>query len=193
MVSRSFPLLRRATMALGLLLVSAVAVPAADVPASKKTTLGLYMTAVEASRAVAADRSKVLFIDVRTPGEVMFVGAPSEIDANVPFVDFALPPAWDEKNNRLLLVRNDAFVAKVAQRLKAKSLSLSDQVIVMCRSGDRSSKAVDELARAGFANAWSVIDGFEGDASADGRRNVNGWRNSGLPWTYKLDKAKMDL
>lgn len=27
--------------------------------------------------------------------------------------------------------------------------------------------------------------------SADGRRNVNGWKNAGLPWTYKMDKAKV--
>ena len=24
-----------------------------------------------------------------------------------------------------------------------------------------------------------------------GQRTVNGWRNAGLPWTYKLDKMKM--
>lgn len=166
---------------------------AAAVPESKKTSLGLYMTALEASRIVAADASKVLFVDVRTPGEVMFVGAAGEIDANVPFVDLASPPTWDAKNNRLLLVRNDAFVTKVAERLEAKSLGKSDQVIVMCRSGDRSAKAVDVLAGAGFTNVWTVVDGFEGDLSKEGRRDVNGWRNAGLPWTYKLDKTKLDL
>ena len=24
-----------------------------------------------------------------------------------------------------------------------------------------------------------------------GQRAVNGWKNAGLPWSYKLDKAKM--
>lgn len=165
----------------------------ADIPESKKTRLGLYMTALEASEAAAADRGKVLFIDVRTPGEVMFVGAADATDANVPFVDLASPTTWDAKNNRLLLVRNEAFVAKVEARLDAKRLGKSDRVIVMCRSGDRSAKAVDTLADAGFTNVWTVIDGFEGDLSKDGRRDVNGWRNAGLPWTYKLDKTKLDL
>lgn len=165
----------------------------ADIPESKKTRLGLYMTALEASEAAAADRGKVLFIDVRTPGEVMFVGAADATDANVPFVDLAIPTTWDAKNNRLLLVRNEAFAAKVEARLDAKRLGKSDRVIVMCRSGDRSAKAVDTLADAGFTNVWTVIDGFEGDLSKDGRRDVNGWRNAGLPWTYKLDKTKLDL
>ncbi len=182
-----------AGLAMIVILASAVASPAADIPSSRKTQLGLYLTAVEASRAVAADPGKVLFIDVRTPAELMFVGAPSAIDANVPFADLARPLQWDDKNNRPLFVRNDAFVSTVERRLKEKSLGKSDQVIVMCRSGDRSAKAVDVLASAGFTNVWTVIDGFEGDLSKDGRRDVNGWRNSGLPWTSTLDKSKLDL
>ena len=41
------------------------------------------------------------------------------------------------------------------------------------------------------------VDGFEGDAVAEGpqagQRLLNGWKNAGLPWTYKLDKNKMYL
>ena len=47
------------------------------------------------------------------------------------------------------------------------------------------------LTDAGFTTVYSVIDGFEGDMSPQGRRTVNGWKNSGLPWTYKLEKAKV--
>ncbi len=38
-----------------------------------------------------------------------------------------------------------------------------------------------------------IVDGFEGDALKlpesynNGRRLVNGWKNSGAPWTYRLD------
>ena len=43
--------------------------------------------------------------------------------------------------------------------------------------------------------ALLIAEGFEGDAAKDGpkagQRTVNGWKNAGLPWTYKLDKAKM--
>lgn len=185
--------LRGVGLAIAVAAVLAGGARAADLPASKKTTLGLYMTASEASQAVASNASKVLFVDVRTPGELMFVGAANAIDANVPFVVLAKPTAWDAKNNRLMLVPNAEFVTKVEKRAVAKGLGKSDQIIVMCRSGDRSSKAADALAQAGFTNVWSVVDGFEGDLSKDARRDVNGWRNAGLPWTYKLDPAKLDI
>ena len=49
----------------------------------------------------------------------------------------------------------------------------------------------------GFTQVYTVVDGFEGDMSRGdanaGRRNVNGWRNKGLPWGYALDKAKLTL
>jgi rhodanese-related sulfurtransferase len=43
------------------------------------------------------------------------------------------------------------------------------------------------LAQAGFKNAYTVVDGFEGDREKDpasqnyGKRTVNGWKNAGLP------------
>lgn len=166
---------------------------AAEVPETKRTTLGLYMTAVEAAAAVAENPAKVLFLDVRTPAELMFIGASTSIDANVPYVDLKSPPEWDAKNNRLVLVLNADFVVNAERRLRAKALTKADQVIVMCRSGDRSGKAVDALAKAGFSNAWTVVDGFEGDMSKDGRRDVNGWKQAGLPWAYTLEKSKLSL
>ena len=30
------------------------------------------------------------------------------------------------------------------------------------------------------------MEGFEGDKDEAGVRSANGWRNAGLPWTYKL-------
>ena len=42
-----------------------------------------------------------------------------------------------------------------------------DVLLVMCRSGDRSAMVVDQLADAGFKNAYTNIDGFEGDKVTD--------------------------
>ena len=62
-----------------------------------------------------------------------------------------------------------------------------------CRSGDRSARAVNLLAEAGFKKAYTVIDGFEGDTVRDpqspfnGKRVKNGWKNSGIPWTYEIE------
>ena len=42
-----------------------------------------------------------------------------------------------------------------------------------------------------------MVDGFEGGQNktgpSKGVRDVNGWRNSGLPWSYKLNFDKMFL
>lgn len=179
---------------LSLATLAAVATAAGAEPAlpeAKKTVLGKYLSAKEASEAVTAERGKVLFIDVRTGAELMFVGMTGEIDAHIPFVELAHPTTWDEKNKRLLLVPNASFVAGVESALARKGLGKTAKILVMCRSGDRSSKAVNALAAAGFDNVWSVYDGFEGDLSKDGRRSVNGWKNTGLPWSYKLDPSKL--
>ena len=54
---------------------------------------------------------------------------------------------------------------------------------------------MNELAKAGFTNVYTITDGFEGDklniqgSYNNGKRIVNTWKNSGASWTYKLDPA----
>ena len=58
--------------------------------------------------------------------------------------------------------------------------------------------AVNQLAAAGFKNAYTVADGFEGDKVDDpgsvfhGKRMRNGWKNS-APWVYTIDPEKIIL
>lgn len=166
------------------------AVAANDVPVSKQTVLGKYLSAQEAHDRMTKDRETTLFLDVRTGGELMFVGGTDEVDAVVPFVEMREPIAWDDKSGRFQLVPNASFVTAVDAVRDKKSLSKTDMVMVMCRSGERSAKAVNALAATGYTNVWSVHDGFEGDLDKDGRRSLNGWKNASLPWSYKLDKSK---
>lgn len=69
----------------------------------------------------------------------------------------------------------------------------------MCRSGGRGAMAVNQLAEAGFTQVYNIVDGMEGDAVEDpesvfqGQRLRNGWKNSGLPWTYKIDPERLPL
>lgn len=171
-------------------LMTVMAAPsyAAEVPKNKQTALGKYVTAKEAYDLVQAERDKVLFLDVRTSAEMMFVGMTEEVDAAVPFVEMST--AWDDKSGRFQLNPNGAFIAQVEALLAKKGLTKADRIVLMCRSGERSARGVDVLAGAGFTNVYSQIEGFEGDSGKDGRRSVNGWKNAGLPWGYKLDKAK---
>lgn len=164
---------------------------ALEVPEAKRTKLGKYMTAKEAADVVKAERDKVVFIDVRTRAELQFVGWTPEIDGAVAFVDMSQFGDWDDKNARFKLESNPIFSEGVGKLAAAKGLGKDAKILLMCRSGDRSARGVDALAEAGYTNVYSVIDGFEGDLSKDGRRTVNGWKNSDLPWTYKLDKEKV--
>lgn len=167
----------------------ALAVDAARVPEEKRTRLGLYLDSREAHAMKQDLGARAIFLDVRTRAEAQYVGLPAATDAIVPLVEVS-SGEWDEKKGRLLLVPQKDFVARVEERLAAAGLAKGDPVILICRSGDRSARAVDELAAAGFTRVYTVIDGFEGDLSKAGRRDVNGWKNADLPWSYKLTKEK---
>lgn len=160
----------------------------------KQTKLGLYMTAEQAYKHTMANMDKTLFIDTRTPSELNYLGAATVMDAHVPLV-FMDSAGWNDKKHRYLRAKNKNFVADVEARLAKKGLTKNDTVILMCRSGKRSAKAVNMLADAGFTKAYTVVDGYEGDKAKEGdnkgKRTVNGWKNSGLPWTYSLDKDLM--
>jgi len=184
-----------ATLALLAMSHAAIAADPGSVSKGKSTSLGLYLTAVEAHERMVSAGAKTLFIDVRSRAEVQFVGIPTDADANVPYQDFTDFSEFDEQHGSYRLDYNPGFVQDVARRLAAKGLSKSDVVIVLCRSGSRSAKAADTLAKAGFTNVYSVVDGFEGDTAKSGpdkgHRTVNGWKNAHLPWTYKLTKAQL--
>lgn len=161
-----------------------------QLPKGKQTTLGLYVTAAKAYEMWKAAPDKVKLIDVRTPEEYAFVGH-AEMAWNIPyaFVTYVRKDGKTEWGPRL----NPAFVAEVKQFTRP-----GDTLLVMCRSGDRSAKAVDLLAAAGIKDAYSVTDGVEGDKVTDpdsvfvGKRTRNGWKNS-APWVYTLDPEKIIL
>jgi rhodanese-related sulfurtransferase len=176
-------------LALAVGLASPVAAGGAQPPPNKQTALGKYLTSAEAHPLVTRERDKTLFVDVRTAAELTYVGVPEGIDAAVPFAE--LTPTWDDKAGRFTVLANAAFVDGIDAALARKGLTRSDRVIVICRSGERSAKAVNMLAAKGYTNAYSVTDGFEGDVSKEGRRDINGWRKSGLPWKSTIERKQV--
>jgi rhodanese-related sulfurtransferase len=174
---------------------AAHAFDAAAVPDIKRTKVGLYLSSPEASKFMDQNATKALFLDVRTTAEVAFLGMPAQADANGPYMKEPDFPAWDNAKATLKLELNPDFLPEVRRRLAAKNLKPTDPIVLICRSGDRSASAANLLAEAGFKNVYSVVDGYEGDLAKDGpkagQRAVNGWKNAGLPWSYKLDKSKM--
>ena len=94
--------------------------------------------------------------------------------------------------HKLPMKPNPAFAAQVKELIRP-----SDTLLVMCRSGGRGAQAVNMLAEMGFTHAYNVVDGMEGDVVEDpnsvfnGQRLKNGWKNSGLPWTYDPNPDKV--
>mgnify|MGYP001812525666 FL=1 len=158
---------------------------------AKQTALGLYVTSKEAYEMWRSKPDEVTLIDVRTPEEFLFIGH-AEMAWNIPLAEQSYQ--WDPEKQQLPMSLLPDFVTRV------QSVANPDDILmVTCRSGGRSAMAVNLLAKAGFKNVYNITDGVEGDAVKDpnsvfnGQRMVNGWKNSGLPWTYKIDPERMVL
>jgi len=162
---------------------------AADVPTKKKkqSAAGLYLTPKEAYDMKQANPGKILFVDVRTPEELYFVGHAANIDKNIPlkYVDYS---RTNKKGKGFASAKNKNLIAQLDAAMKAKGLTKEDPVIFICRSGDRSAFAATAAFKAGYKKPYTITTGTEGDKSAEKKRTVNGWKNDGLPWNYKFNK-----
>jgi len=172
---------------------SAYAIDAKKVHKKRLTPQGLYLKAKEVVPFLKKHKN-TLFVDIRTQAEVEYVGNAKAMDKNIPwhFKDFT---KWNAKKKRFSdTPKNKNFVADVAKALEAKGLNEKDIILVMCRSGSRSTKAAKALFKAGYKNVYNIVDGFEGGKSKKTKhRTVNGWKNQAPKnsWGYKLDKSKM--
>lgn len=157
----------------------------------KQTKLELYVTAAEAYEKWQAAADSIKVLDVRTLEEYIFVGH-APMSQNVPL--YYQTDDWNAERGRYNMQPNPDFVSQVKQ-----VASPDETLLVMCRSGGRGAMAVNQLAEAGFSQVYNIVDGMEGDAVEDpesvfqGQRLRNGWKNSGLPWTYKIDPERLPL
>lgn len=171
---------------------------AADAPKdpSRQTSWGLYVDSREAYQMKTGERgTEVLFVDVRDPIEIMFTGFTDVVDVNVPYMS-SNRQKWNDKKNVYAMEVNPAFEAQIAKALADRKLSKDSPVVLMCRSGgERGAPSAKMLEGKGYKQVYVVTDGFEGDTVKDGDKKnwrlVNGWKNSGLPWGYTLNKAKI--
>ncbi len=117
----------------------------------------------------------VVLVDIRSNMEYMFVGHPLGAEL-VPWID---DPDW---------TINPEFVEDMKLTvLPAEVEALDDErcpeIILICRSGNRSLDAGKVLLEAGFRHVMHIEEGFEGDLNeARQRGKINGWRHQGLPW-----------
>lgn len=180
----------------GLFATGAQAVDPATLPKIKVSKLGLYMEAKDVPAFLKKHAPRVLFVDVRTIEELLFVGVPDGIDGQASF-GIMYYDKWDKEKNTFVRNPNPDFLSQFEIWALDKGVEKTDPIVLICRSGDRSAMSADLLQRHGYTNVWSVVDGFEGDLAKDGpnkgKRAVNGWKNIGLPWSYSVDQNKVTM
>lgn len=106
-------------------------------------------------------------VDVRTKAELELVG-------RVPgatHIEWAFYPG---------MVANPDFQSQLDKQVDHEVL-----VMFLCRTGGRSHNAAVVAAQAGYAEAYNVLEGFEGESTPDSKQRgqINGWKAAGLPWT----------
>jgi rhodanese-related sulfurtransferase len=176
----------------GLALMFAIAFSATLPVSAKADELGISTTeALELS----SQKDNVLFVDVRDPVEILFIGFTDAVDINIPYL-MVDRTQWDAEKGRFRLYRNPNFAAEIETALKAHGMGKDATVITMCRSGsERGKPSAAFLKENGFANAHYVVHGFQGSAIKEGPqkglRLLNGWQNDGLPWQSKPNPDKI--
>lgn len=160
---------------------------AENLPKSKQTKLGLYVSAAEAGDMVS--KQEAILVDIRSRAEVGFLGMPTGA-VHIPYMVMPMMAAYNSEKGAYDLELNPDFPGDFAAYAEAQGLSKDSHIILMCRSGSRSARAADLLADLGYTRVYSMTDGYEGDKVADGpnkgQRLMNGWRNAGLDWSYKI-------
>ena len=121
--------------------------------------------------------TRAVLIDVRTIAEWAYVGLPdlSAIGKRPVLVEWQGFP-----DDRL----NTAFVERVTEALAPLGADKGTaNLFFICRSGQRSLKAAQAMAAAGYMRCRNVADGFEGPLDANRHRGqLGGWKAKGLPW-----------
>lgn len=115
----------------------------------------------EEAAALLADGH--VYVDVRTEPEFEAGHVPGAL--NVPLLNPG--PGGMVANPEFLSVMQQAF-------------GTGEKLVVGCKAGGRSKKAVDQLAQAGFTELSDMAAGWDGSRDAFGRV-VPGWSKQGLP------------
>lgn len=134
--------------------------------AERGRKMGLnYAGALLPSEAHKMMQAGAKLVDVRTKPELLYVGK----------VPGAVAIEWQTYPGSR---ENPEFLAELAAVVPKDT-----PVMFLCRSGVRSNAAAEAATRAGWKEAYNILEGFEGDKDAEQHRNsVGGWRKAGLPW-----------
>lgn len=133
------------------------------------------ITPLDAWKILEANPAAQL-VDVRTRAEWSFVGIPDlgSLGREAHLVEWQSFPS---------MAANPDFQGSTSRAIRNAGADASTPIVFLCRSGTRSRAAAIAMTQAGFAHAFNIAGGFEGDLDEKKHRGqTNGWKASGLPW-----------
>jgi rhodanese-related sulfurtransferase len=107
--------------------------------------------------------AKSCIIDVRTKNEQIQNGIP-KLENELFSIE------WRDSDMKL----NESFQREF--KIHTKNIDHLAPLFFMCQSGGRSYEAATFIAKAGFANCYNIVDGFNGGTWGAG------WKQNDLPW-----------
>ncbi|SAK79654.1 rhodanese domain-containing protein [Caballeronia catudaia] len=141
---------------------------AAQRAAENKLTYAGAFSPAEAFELLQLD-PRVRLIDVRTRAELDWVGRPAIDGAQYAHIEWIRYPGS---------VPNAEFIEQLRQVATPDT-----PVVFLCRSAARSKLAAVAAQKEGYAHAYDLLEGFEGDKDGQGhRKTVAGWCFRKLPW-----------
>ena len=115
-----------------------------------------------------------------------------------------MPISADEAYAKIQLADKDVLLVDVRDPVEIMFVGFTDAVHVNVPylmvdrtqwNAERGEPSATFLRANGFPNARFVVNGFQGSAIKDGPqagfRTQNGWQNSGLPWSAKMNPEKI--
>jgi predicted sulfurtransferase len=110
----------------------------------------LAITAADAFAKVRQADSRVLFVDVRDPVEIMFVGFTDAVHVNIPYL-IVDRNAWNAEKGVFKTYQNPEFAARIKAELDKRGWGVDTEIITMCRSGsERGEPSASFLRNNGF-------------------------------------------
>ncbi len=114
-----------------------------------------------------------LLIDVRSSMEFLFVGHPKGA-VHIAWID---EPDWDINPNFVTEIRKLVLGGVCGENVQHPN------IILICRSGNRSLEAGQLLIDSGLNHVFNIDEGFEGELDDKHQRSTQGgWRYHKLPW-----------
>ena len=121
----------------------------------------------EEAHALLREHPKAKLVDVRSHPELEFSG----------FIEGCCHVPWKLYPGMVPNPNFDAQIQAVAQP--------DDLLLLLCRTGGRSTAAAEHLRALGYQHAYNILGGFDGKGDEKGQRGtVEGWKASGLPWRH---------